>query len=79
MNPEPQVLVHIEKSVDLTIFDVKWIPESARLVAMGSTARGNGVLEVYSMAKGQLNLIHKVCEFTVKLLLLDHLALFLKI
>ena len=51
MNPEPQVLVHIEKSVDLTIFDVKWIPESARLVAMGSTARGNGVLEVYSMAR----------------------------
>jgi len=56
------ILVHIEKPVSYTLFDVQWIPSSARLIAMGSHARGTGVWQVYEMSKGELHLIEEVSK-----------------
>ena len=42
----PQILEHISKSVQITSYDVKWIPSSARFVVMGAFARATGCLQV---------------------------------
>ena len=53
---KPQIVEHASKNLNYTVFSVKWIPRSARLVALGSHARGTGALEIYSLEKGQLSL-----------------------
>ena len=42
----PQILEHISKSVQITSYDVKWIPSSARFVVMGAFARATGCPQV---------------------------------
>ena len=66
----PQIIVHLEKSLNYTVFDTKWIPLSAKFVSLGSHPRNTGALQVYEMAKGELKLVkevHDVCmqELTV--------------
>eukprot|EP00762_Andalucia_godoyi_P001861 ANDGO_06097.mRNA.1 WD repeat-containing protein 92 homolog len=53
---KPQILEHINKSIAWTVFDTRWIPSSARFVALGQYARGTGALQVYSLSHGQLTL-----------------------
>lgn len=43
---KPQILVYIEKSLNYSPFDVKWIPRSAKFVSLGSHPRGTGALQV---------------------------------
>lgn len=54
---KPQVIVHIQKSLDFTLFDTKWIPCSAKFVVLGSYPRGTGVLQVYELSGTELNLV----------------------
>ncbi|KAG0719955.1 WD repeat-containing protein 92 [Chionoecetes opilio] len=42
---KPQILVYVEKSLNYSAFDVKWVPKSAKVVALGSHARGTGALQ----------------------------------
>ncbi len=58
---KPQIIAHAEKSLNYTIYDVKWIPCSAKFVALGSHPRDTGAFQVYELSKGGLNLIHEVC------------------
>lgn len=54
---KPYVLCHIEKSVDFTIFDTKWLPCSAKCVVMGNTPNAKGALRIFEMNGGQLDLV----------------------
>jgi len=38
-----------ELKIDCTVFSLSWIPSSARIVAVGASASGDGILKVYSM------------------------------
>ena len=49
--------------MNFTLFGVKWIPSSARLVVFGSHPRGTGVWQIYSLSNGQLTLITEVFNF----------------
>ena len=69
---DPRVLVVTQKSVDFTLFSVKWVPSSSRLVAIGSHPRGTGVWQVYNMSKGELTLLDEVCIFMYIYIRLDH-------
>ena len=60
---KPQIIVHIEKSLNYTVFDAKWIPCSAKFVVVGSHPRDTGALEVYELSKGELKSISKVRVF----------------
>ena len=42
----PQIIEHIHKSVPFTPYDVKWVPCSSRLVAMGIQPNAKGILQV---------------------------------
>ncbi|XP_042238731.1 dynein axonemal assembly factor 10-like isoform X1 [Homarus americanus] len=57
---KPQILVYVEKSLNYSAFDVKWIPRSAKVVAIGSHPQGTGALQVYEMTEGDLKLLHDV-------------------
>lgn len=51
---KPQIIAHIEKSVNYTLFDVKWLPCSAKLVVLGSHPKDTGALQLYEVSKGEL-------------------------
>ena len=57
---KPQIITHIEKSLNYTVFDVKWLPSSAKVVVMGSHPRDTGALQVYEVSKGELKLVKEV-------------------
>eukprot|EP00158_Paraphelidium_tribonemae_P003373 Partr_v1_DN26078_c0_g1_i1_m263 putative WD repeatcontaining protein len=54
---KPQILSYISLSLNYTPFDVKWIPGTARIIIVGQHARGAGVVQVYEMNEGKLELI----------------------
>jgi hypothetical protein len=45
----PQIIEHVQQSLPLTPFDVKWIPCSARFVLLGQSPRAKGVFNVYQL------------------------------
>eukprot|EP01063_Lacrimia_lanifica_P013748 TRINITY_DN2035_c0_g1_i2.p2 TRINITY_DN2035_c0_g1~~TRINITY_DN2035_c0_g1_i2.p2 ORF type:complete len:364 (+),score=104.29 TRINITY_DN2035_c0_g1_i2:119-1210(+) len=51
-----QIIEHVKKPVTQTIFDVKWVPLSARVVACGNYPRNTGCLLIYQLNHGELDL-----------------------
>ena len=50
----PQIIEHIHQNVDFTPYETRWVPCSARMVALGIAPRGHGVLKTYELSKGDL-------------------------
>lgn len=50
----PQVIEHVNKSLSFTPNDTKWIPCSARFVAMGIYPKATGAITVYGLNQGEL-------------------------
>mgnify|MGYP001795633039 CR=1 FL=1 len=57
---KPQIIAHVQKSLNYTLFDVKWIPVSAKFVVLGSHPRGTGALQVYEVSGGDVKLLKDV-------------------
>lgn len=57
---KPQIICHIEKSVNYSLFDAKWIPCSAKFVVMGSRPRGTGIIQIYEVSSGELILVKEI-------------------
>lgn len=57
---KPQIISHIHKSLNYTVFDSKWIPCSAKFVCMGNFARGTGVMQIYEVERGEVHLVKEV-------------------
>lgn len=55
-----QIITHVEKSVNYTVFCVKWIPSSAKVVVLGSHPKDTGALQVYELSKGEFKLVLEV-------------------
>jgi hypothetical protein len=65
---KPQIILHSQKSVNYTVFDVKWIPTSAKFISLGNHARGTGALDIFEITHGDIALVSqverkKVCFF----------------
>jgi hypothetical protein len=56
----PQIIEHISHSLTYTPFDVKWIPCSAKFVVVGQTPRAKGIIQVYQMNEGKLEVVKEV-------------------
>jgi hypothetical protein len=54
---KPQIILHSQKSVNNTVFDVKWIPTSAKFISLGNHARGTGALDIFEITHGDITLI----------------------
>lgn len=46
----PQIVTHIHKGLNYTVFDAKFIPRSARIVVVGSRPKGTGALQTYEIS-----------------------------
>lgn len=46
---KPQIISHVEKSLNYSISDVKWIPSSAKFVTLGGNPNGTGIIEIYAL------------------------------
>lgn len=57
---KPQIITHIYKSLNYTVFDSKWIPCSARFICLGNFARGTGVMQIFEVQRGEVQLIKEV-------------------
>lgn len=53
---KPQIIPHLAKNVDFTLFDCDWIPCSARFIVVGSKLDGRGSIQVYSLGPKDLQL-----------------------
>lgn len=57
---KPQIISHVQKSLNYTVFDGKWIPCSARFVVLGNHARGTGAMQIYEVSHGDVKLLKDV-------------------
>uniref|UniRef100_A0A671X4C9 Dynein axonemal assembly factor 10 n=2 Tax=Sparus aurata TaxID=8175 RepID=A0A671X4C9_SPAAU len=57
---KPQIIAHIQKSLNYTVFDSKWIPCSAKFVCLGNFPRGTGVMQIYEVQHGEAQLVKEV-------------------
>lgn len=56
----PQVVSHVQQALSYTVFDCKWVPRSARLLCLGSAARGTGLVQLYELHGARLELLREV-------------------
>lgn len=57
---KPQIIAHVQKPVNYTLFDTKWIPCSAKFIVLGNHARGTGAFQVYEVSHGDITLINDI-------------------
>jgi len=67
---KPQIITHVYKSLNYTLFDAKFVPRSARFVVLGSHPKGTGAFQIYEIThdelKGDVKLLkdaEKACAF----------------
>ena len=58
----PQIIEHINKNLNFTPSETKWIPFSARFVAGGITPKAKGALTIYEMANGDAIVKHEMIK-----------------
>src|SRR6218665_474854 len=57
---KPQIIVHVQKSVNFTLHDCRWIPSTAKFVLLGDHARGSGAFQIFEVSHGDVKLVHEV-------------------
>lgn len=57
---KPQIVEYIAESVDYSIFDVKWVPNSAKFVSIGANANGTGTIQVFEMSQNKVVEVAKI-------------------
>lgn len=62
---KPQLITHVQKSLNFTVHDARWIPHSARFAILGSHPRGTGALQVYELTRGDATLLKEVIVLRV--------------
>ncbi|EDQ85227.1 uncharacterized protein MONBRDRAFT_38989 [Monosiga brevicollis MX1] len=53
---KPQIIEHVNHSVNYTLFGARWVPASARCVLFGQHARNTGALQVMALKDSKLEL-----------------------
>lgn len=59
---KPQIICYKDKPLNYTIHDVKWIPCSAKFVAIGGKSNGAGIVEIYSLTSEGIEKIDEFCK-----------------
>lgn len=59
----PQPFVYIEETVPYPVLDTRWLPKSAKFVAMGVRAQNRtGVLQLFELNEGKLDLVREYSQ-----------------
>lgn len=62
---KPFIFTHIKHLVNYDIFDTKWIPESAKFAVLGGKTNGTGVLNIFELNDGKLDLVTEICRKSI--------------
>eukprot|EP00698_Gefionella_okellyi_P000044 TRINITY_DN10029_c0_g1_i1.p1 TRINITY_DN10029_c0_g1~~TRINITY_DN10029_c0_g1_i1.p1 ORF type:complete len:357 (-),score=62.13 TRINITY_DN10029_c0_g1_i1:24-1094(-) len=54
ISEKPHIIEHATKSFACTVFETRWIPQSARFVALGEYARGTGMFQIHGLSHGKI-------------------------
>lgn len=57
---KPQIICHVEQSLNYSVYETRWIPCSAKFVVLGSEPRGTGVIQVYEISSGKVEVVKQV-------------------
>ena len=52
----PHIKTQISKSLNYTPFDIRWLPYSTKIVIAGQTTSSKGIIQIYHLIKGKLDL-----------------------
>ena len=52
----PKIEIQINKYLNFTPFDIKWLPYSTKLVITGQTPSSKGIIQIYHLINGRLDL-----------------------
>ena len=55
-----QTLAHIEHCLNYSVFDVKWIPFSAKFLSIGMQTNGKGIIQIYELDSPKLKLVKEI-------------------
>ncbi|CUG05635.1 Hypothetical protein, putative [Bodo saltans] len=55
-----QIIEHVKKSVMFTVFDVKWVPQTACFVAIGQYPNNQGAMTVFQLHQGELRTLQEI-------------------
>lgn len=56
----PQIIEHLNKGVNFTPMDVRWIPVSPRFVTIGTYARGTGAIVIHEMTPSEVKVVKEI-------------------
>lgn len=71
---KPQIIGHLHKSLNYTLFDCKWLPVSTKFVVIGSNPRDTGQIQIYDVTATDLKLVLEVCLPFISTLLNSHIS-----
>ncbi|XP_055371267.1 dynein axonemal assembly factor 10 [Condylostylus longicornis] len=57
---KPRMIEYISKNLDYTVFDVKWIPCSAKFIVVGVRPKGSGIIQIYELNGADVDLIKTI-------------------
>lgn len=57
---QPLMFTHITHAENFPIFDTKWIPKTAKFIAIGGRNNSTGVIKVFQLNGQQINAVREV-------------------
>lgn len=57
---KPIMICHLEKSLNYTLYDCKWIPKAAKFVIVGGQSKGTGTIQLYQLVTNDVKLLKTV-------------------
>lgn len=59
---QPFMFSHITHPENCSVFDTKWLPQSAKFVAIGGRTNGTGVIKLYELNGNQIDLVREIIK-----------------
>lgn len=56
----PFMFSHIKYEENFTVFDTKWLPQTAKFVAIGEKPSLTGFIKVYELNGNQINVVREI-------------------
>lgn len=57
---QPFMFSHITHEEDFVVFDTRWIPQTAKFVAIGEKPTATGFIKVYELNGNQINVVREI-------------------
>lgn len=56
----PLLFTHITRVENFAVFDTKWIPQTAKFVAIGGRANSTGLIKVFELNGNEIDVVREI-------------------